>query len=138
MPGLMTTFIDVGLNDRLAEALSRKPGFEWAAWDSYRRFLQTWAMASGIDRDFFDAIMAEFKARYGVERKSRLPPRAHARDGLRLQERGPGDWASRSPTTPSARWSACIRKVLRLLGFPRGQALPAATSGSRRSGARPW
>ncbi len=69
MPGLMTTFVNVGLNDQLAEALAAEPRLGWAAWDSYRRFLQTWAMSDGIDRDFFDAIIAEFKSRYGVEQK---------------------------------------------------------------------
>ena len=69
MPGLMTTFVNVGLNDELAEALAKEPGFEWAAWDAYRRFLQSWAMSSGVDRDFFDAIMTEFKNRFGVDRK---------------------------------------------------------------------
>ena len=69
MPGLMTTFVNVGLNDELAEALARTPGRDWAAWDGYRRFLQSWAMVDGIDRDFFDAIMTEFKMRYGVEQK---------------------------------------------------------------------
>ena len=68
MPGLMTTFVNVGLNDALAEALAAEPA-RWAAWDSYRRFLQTWAMSAGIDRDFFDAIIAEFKGRYGVGQK---------------------------------------------------------------------
>ena len=79
MPGLMTTFVDVGLNDELAEALSRRPGFEWAAWDSYRRFLQTWAMASGVERDVFDDIMKEFKVRYGIERKLDFSP-GHMRE----------------------------------------------------------
>jgi pyruvate, orthophosphate dikinase len=74
MPGLMTTFVNVGLNDELAEALSRQPGFEWAAWDGYRRFLQTWAMSAGVDRDFFDEIMTDFKRRYGVERKLDFAP----------------------------------------------------------------
>jgi len=74
MPGLMTTFVNVGLNDELAEALSKRPGFEWAAWDGYRRFLQSWAMSCGIDRDFFDAIMSEFKSRYGIERKLDFTP----------------------------------------------------------------
>ena len=69
MPGLMTTFVNVGLNDELTESLSRKPGLAWAAWDSYRRFLQSWAMSDGIDRDFFDAIMSEFKSRYAVGQK---------------------------------------------------------------------
>jgi pyruvate, orthophosphate dikinase len=69
MPGLMTTFVNVGLNDDLAEALAEGSRLGWAAWDSYRRFLQSWAMSDGIDRDFFDAIMSEFKSRYGVEQK---------------------------------------------------------------------
>ena len=74
MPGLMTTVVNVGLNDELAEALSRKPGLDWSTWDSYRRFLQSWAMAAGVDRDFFDAIMIEFKDRYGVEQKLDFTP----------------------------------------------------------------
>jgi pyruvate,orthophosphate dikinase len=74
LPGLMSTFVNVGLNDELAEAFSRRPGFEWAAWDAYRRFLQSWAMSCGVDRDFFDAIMNEFKSRYGVERKADFTP----------------------------------------------------------------
>jgi pyruvate,orthophosphate dikinase len=69
MPGLMTTFVNVGLNDELAEALAGESHLGWAAWDSYRRLLQSWAMSDGIDRDFFDAIMSEFKGRYGVELK---------------------------------------------------------------------
>ena len=69
MPGLMTTFVNVGLNDDLAAALAEGSRLGWAAWDSYRRFLQSWAMSDGIDRDFFDAIMSEYKSRYGVEQK---------------------------------------------------------------------
>jgi pyruvate,orthophosphate dikinase len=74
MPGLMTTFVNVGLNDEMAEALSAEPRLGWAAWDCYRRFLQSWAMSSGIDRDFFDAIMSEFKGLYGVEQKLDFTP----------------------------------------------------------------
>jgi pyruvate,orthophosphate dikinase len=74
MPGLMTTFVNVGLNDELAEAISRQPRLGWAAWDSYRRFLQSWAMSAGIDRDFFDTIMGDFKERYEVEQKLDFTP----------------------------------------------------------------
>jgi pyruvate,orthophosphate dikinase len=74
MPGLMTTFVNVGLNDELAETLSQQPGFAWAAWDGYRRFLQSWAMSAGIDRDFFDAIMTEFKERHGIPQKLDFTP----------------------------------------------------------------
>ena len=137
MPGLMTTFVDVGLNDKLAEALSRKPGFEWAAWDSYRRFLQSWAMASGIDRDVFDDIMIEFKARYGVERKLGLPARAHAGDGLRLQGPRPRAGRAVTPTTPSARWWPASARCS-APGIPPRPSCTGATWGSPRSGARPW
>ena len=111
MPGLMTTFVDVGLNDTLAEALSRKPGFEWAAWDSYRRFLQTWAMASGIDRDVFDAIMVDFKARYGVERKSDFLPEHMREMAFAYKARG-RELGVRYTDDPFRQVMACIRKVL--------------------------
>ncbi len=111
MPGLMMTFVDVGLNDRLAEALSRKSGFEWAAWDSYRRFLQTWAMASGIDRDIFDGIMVEFKTRYGVERKSDFLPR-HMKEMAFAYKKAARERGVRYVDDPFRQVVACIRKVL--------------------------
>jgi pyruvate,orthophosphate dikinase len=111
MPGLMTTFVDVGLNDKLAEALSRKPGFEWAAWDSYRRFLQTWAMASGIERDVFDAIMVDFKARYGVDRKSDFLPEHMKEMAFAYKARG-REMGVRYMDDPFRQVVACIRKVL--------------------------
>jgi pyruvate,orthophosphate dikinase len=111
MPGLMITFVDVGLNDRLAEALSRKPGFEWAAWDSYRRFLQTWAMACGINRDVFDAIMVEFKTRYGVELKSDFLPE-HMREMAFAYKSRAQDLGVRYIDDPFKQVMACVQKVL--------------------------
>lgn len=74
MPGLMTTFVNVGLNAAIAEQLAARPGFAWAAWDSYRRSLQSWAMFEGVARDEFDSIMNSFKQRYGVARKLEFTP----------------------------------------------------------------
>ncbi|MBN1321332.1 MAG: hypothetical protein JXA87_10885 [Thermoleophilia bacterium] len=111
MPGLMATFMDVGLNDNLAEALSRRPGFEWAAWDSYRRFLQSWAMSSGIERDLFDDIMTEFKTRYGIERKLDFPPERMRELALAYKARA-RDLGVRFTDDPFRQVVACIRKVL--------------------------
>jgi pyruvate,orthophosphate dikinase len=69
MPGLMDTFVNVGLNDELTEALARRPELTWSAWDSYRRFLQGWAMSAGVSRDVFDELMLTFKDRYRVSQK---------------------------------------------------------------------
>ena len=111
LPGLMTTFVNVGLNDELAEALSRRPGFEWAAWDSYRRFLQTWAMASGIDRDFFDDIMTEFKLRSGIERKLDFPPEQMRALAQEYKQRAT-DQGVRFIDDPFRQVVGCVRKVL--------------------------
>ena len=69
LPGMMHSFLNVGINEKIAEGLSKKKGFEWAAWDSYRRFLQTWGMFQNLDRNFFDRIISDFKFKYNIDRK---------------------------------------------------------------------
>ena len=69
MPGAMDTYLNVGMNDKVAEGLSRKPHMGWTAWDCYRRFLQGWGMAHKIPRDEFDRMMSHFKHLYQVARK---------------------------------------------------------------------
>ena len=68
-PGMMETFLDVGINEEIAEGLAHKMDNPWFAWDNYRRFLQCYGMAFGLARDDFDAIIAEFKTRLGIPLK---------------------------------------------------------------------
>ncbi len=74
MPGAMNTFLNVGLNDDIVEALSRQPNFGWTSWDCYRRLLQSWGMTYGINRDVFDQVMIRFKEKYQVEQKIQFTP----------------------------------------------------------------
>lgn len=74
MPGAMRTFLNVGMNDEIAEVFSRKPNLGWTAWDCYRRFIQSWGMAYGIDRDIFDSVILDYKLKYGVEQKIQFTP----------------------------------------------------------------
>ncbi|MGE5631560.1 MAG: PEP/pyruvate-binding domain-containing protein [Caulobacteraceae bacterium] len=74
MPGAMRTFLNVGMNDEIAEEMSRRPGYEWTAWDCYRRFIQSWGMAYGIDRDVFDSVILNHKVQHGVEQKVQFSP----------------------------------------------------------------
>ena len=74
MPGAMDTFLNVGMNDEIAESMSRQPEFEWSAWDSYRRLLQSWGMAHGLERDVFDEVIEQFKTTHKVEQKIDFPP----------------------------------------------------------------
>jgi len=74
MPGAMDTILNVGLNDEVTESLSKMPGFEWSAWDSYRRLIQSWGMAFGMKRDTFDQVMDNCKAKYGAKQKVNFTP----------------------------------------------------------------
>lgn len=76
MPGAMDTFLNVGMNFEITENLSKKPGFAWTAWDSFRRLLQSWGMAFGLDRDMFDEIITIFKGKYKVSQKMDFSPKA--------------------------------------------------------------
>lgn len=74
MPGAMSTFLNVGLNDEIVEQLSKKENYGWTSWDSYRRLLQSWGMSHEIDRDVFDKIMIDHKKKYNVELKHTFNP----------------------------------------------------------------
>lgn len=68
-PGMMDTFIDVGINEEIAEGIAEQTGNVWLAWDNYRRFLQCFGMAKGLKRDAFDAIITNHKNRWGIPYK---------------------------------------------------------------------
>ncbi|RJQ63005.1 MAG: pyruvate, phosphate dikinase [Desulfobacteraceae bacterium] len=68
-PGMMDTFLDVGINQEIVEGIFSRTGNEWFAWDSYRRFLQCYGMSFDLKRDDFDAIISDFKRRLGIPYK---------------------------------------------------------------------
>ncbi|MGQ9693541.1 MAG: PEP/pyruvate-binding domain-containing protein [Thermodesulfobacteriota bacterium] len=69
MPGMMATLLNVGINEEIVEGLIRSTGESWFAWDNYRRFIQSWGMSYGIEREVFNEVMRHFKAKYKVEKK---------------------------------------------------------------------
>jgi len=66
MPGMMATVHNVGFNEEIIAEYVNKNGNEYVAWDNYRRFLQSWAMISGVEREDFQELMNNAKARHGV------------------------------------------------------------------------
>ncbi len=74
MPGMMNTFLNVGLSESILEGLVNRTGKPWFAWDNYRRFLQSWGMSYNMERDVFHALMNDCKATYGVEHKRDFTP----------------------------------------------------------------
>jgi pyruvate,orthophosphate dikinase len=74
MPGMMDTFLNVGINENIVQGLIKQTGKPWFAWDSYRRFLQFWGMSFGMERDDFDNIINSFKQKYHVHLKRDFTP----------------------------------------------------------------
>jgi len=72
-PGMMYTFLNVGLNEEITAGIASQTGNSWFAWDSYRRFLQCYGMSFNIDRNDFDAIINGFKQRLSIPYKRGFP-----------------------------------------------------------------
>ena len=66
MPGMMNSFLNVGINEAIVTGLINQTAKPWFAWDCYRRFLQCWGMFFGIERDRFDSIINFFKKKFDV------------------------------------------------------------------------
>jgi pyruvate,orthophosphate dikinase len=71
-PGMMDTFLNVGISEKIASGIAQKKGMEWFAWDNYRRFLQIFGMSFDIKRNAFDWLMTKCKERYKVKFKRQL------------------------------------------------------------------
>jgi pyruvate,orthophosphate dikinase len=68
-PGMLDTFLNVGINQKIVEGMAVQSGNPWFAWDNYRRFLQCYGMAFDLKRDDFDAIIGDFKQKLGIPLK---------------------------------------------------------------------
>lgn len=67
MPGMMDTILNLGLNDKVAVALTEKTNSARFVYDSYRRFISMFAdVVKGYDRNRFETLLTELKQKRGV------------------------------------------------------------------------
>jgi len=120
MPGMMATIHNVGLNEESCRgfAAATAPGYpescpgDFLAWDNYRRFLQSWAMAAGLEREIFQGLMNEAKDRCGIRVKKDFSP-AQMRD-LAMEYRE--NIRERGITIPDDPWEQLTGAVELVLG----------------------
>ncbi len=79
MPGMMDTILNLGINDKVVEALAAKTNNPKFAWDSYRRFLQMYgSVVMGVEaeegehHDPYEVILDKAKAKAKVDDDSGL------------------------------------------------------------------
>ncbi len=62
MPGVMGTILNLGLNTKTTQGLAAATGSEKFAWDSYRRFIQTYScVVFGMEANCFEEIIDCYK-----------------------------------------------------------------------------
>lgn len=110
-PGAMKTFLNVGMNDEVTRAWAAKDGYGWTAWDCYRRFLQSWGMAFGVNRDLFDQIMLENKKKGGIELKIQFSEDQMRKTALDYKK-AVSDHGIHIETEPLEQMKVAIRNVL--------------------------
>ena len=67
MPGMMDTILNLGLNDKTVEALSKKTSNKRFAKDSYRRFIQMYGnVVLGVQSHLFEEMIDNYKLTKGV------------------------------------------------------------------------
>ena len=79
MPGMMDTILNLGMNDDVVELVAEKSGNPRFAWDSYRRFLQTYGdvvmgvqKGEGEDHEPFETVIEEVKHAAHAEKDTDL------------------------------------------------------------------
>ncbi len=87
MPGMMATIHNIGLSEKIVLAMSQNKDQEFLAWDNYRRFLQSWAMCCDVNREEFQALMNETKAKYNISRKAHFTPPQMQELALQYQQK---------------------------------------------------
>ncbi|MCP3901430.1 MAG: pyruvate, phosphate dikinase [Desulfobacteraceae bacterium] len=68
-PGMMDSFLNVGMNEKITVSMAKITKNPWFAWDCYRRFLQGYGMAFNINRNEFDNIINSFKNKFSKKFK---------------------------------------------------------------------
>jgi pyruvate,orthophosphate dikinase len=68
MPGMMDTILNLGLNDKSVEGLSKKTGNPRFAWDSYRRLIQMFgSVVMEMEHSDFEHILENLKKEKGAK-----------------------------------------------------------------------
>src|SRR5580765_601890 len=68
MPGMMDTILNLGINDRVVEGLSKLTSNPRFAWDAYRRFIAMYGnVVSGIEKSEFEHILETQKHKRGIK-----------------------------------------------------------------------
>ncbi len=114
MPGMMDTILNLGLNEQVVEAISKKSGNPRWAWDCYRRFIQMYSdVVMEVNKGYFEKVIDRVKEEKGVKLDTELT----AEDLKRLAELFKAEYKSNTgsdfPNDPKEQLMGAIKAVFR-------------------------
>ncbi|HWE72756.1 MAG TPA: PEP/pyruvate-binding domain-containing protein [Stellaceae bacterium] len=121
MPGMLSTVLDVGMNNVSVHGLIAQSGNPRLAWDCYRRFIQMYAeVVGGASQASFDAALMEIMRGEAVASESDLDCEAlerltHSFRTIAMRETGG------IPKAPAEQLFAATQAVYRSWESPRAQ-----------------
>ena len=73
MPGMMDTILNLGLNEKVVNAIAEKSGNPRWAWDCYRRFIQMYSdVVMEVGKKYFEQFIDKMKEEKGVQQDVEL------------------------------------------------------------------
>ena len=120
MPGMLSTILDVGLNDKSVRGLIALTSNPRLAWDSYRRLIQMYSeVVDDIAADAFEARLAAMIRSEDVLGESDLDPEALERLTHGLRDTALRAIGRAIPEAPIEQLQAAARAVYRSWHSPR-------------------
>ena len=120
MPGMMDTILNLGINDRIVEALASMMGDPRPAYDAYRRFIQIYSeVVMDVDPESFETVLATHKEKAGVTLDHQLTAeqlKAVAADFKKVTKAATG---SAPPSAPWEQLMAAVEAVFQSWNTPR-------------------
>src|ERR1700678_1567956 len=123
MPGMMDTVLNLGLNDRSVEGLTKQTGDERFAYDSYRRFVSMYGrIVLGIKGDEFESLFDAAKELAGTTSDARVPTELLRYLVISYQQIVERHTGQPFPQDPEAQLRGAIEAVFRSWNGPRAIA----------------
>jgi pyruvate,orthophosphate dikinase len=123
MPGMLETVLNVGLSPATVEGLIRLTGNPRLAWDSYRRFVQSYAeVVAGLPTAAFDSLLQAALAMEQEATARDLDHRALRRLTCSLRARYSAQTGADLPDDPLAQLTAAAAAVFRSWEAPKAVA----------------
>lgn len=123
MPGMMETILNLGLNDETIKGLINLTNNERFAYDSYRRFMTMFSsVVLHMDRDKFEHILDEIKAKQGVKLDTEVSVEGLKEAVTRYKELVKQETGNEFPQDPQTQLKLAIEAVFKSWNIPRAVA----------------